>query len=630
MCGLAGFAGAGDEADLTRMIISLAHRGPDDFGVYSEMSERVYLGHRRLSIVDIHGGHQPMAHPDGTIQVVFNGEIYNHVQLRIELTARGHNFISDHSDTEVLIHGFKEWGADLPGKLNGMFAFAIYDALKGILFLARDRFGEKPLYFSAHSKGFVFASELKSILEHSFVSKDISKQEMKKFFAYGFIPAPGTIISSVKKLMPGHHLTYDVRRNAKVVEPYWTFKLRPIDKRTSNESLLKAELRRLVDQAVERRLMSDVPVGVFLSGGVDSSIILSSVIQAKDATAVDTFSIGFKEKSFDESTYARAVAKHFGTNHHEKIIDSNDARDILDYVLDKLDEPLGDPSLLPTYLLAAFSQKNVKVALGGDGADELFAGYDPFKALALAKLYACAVPKAIHSGLLKVAYEVSPSDKNMSLDFRIKRTLKGLSYPKNLWNPVWLGPLDPANLGCLFGEPLQVEETYAEAFRDWNNSPEYSLTEHTLSFYTNLYLMNNILTKVDRATMLASLESRAPFLDNDLVSFVEVLPTDYKLKGFKTKYLLKAAFKDRLPEIVLTRPKKGFGIPLSAWLRTWDDSSFLENLPFIDRRWLESKWVEHKTKKADHRQLLWCAISLSRFIKSIEGHQKIDEPCPSL
>ncbi len=614
MCGIVGFTGVGTQLDLTRMTDMLALRGPDGYGYYVDTPAAVYLGHRRLSIIDIAGGGQPMSHSDGVLHVVFNGEIYNHESLREELIALGHVFVTDHSDTEVLLHGFKEWGIELPRRLNGMFAFAIFDARNQTIFIARDRFGEKPVFYTVTPSGIIFASELKALMQHPSCPRQVSKRGMKKLFAFGFIPAPGCIIDGVQKLLPGHHLVYEIQSQKLTTTCYWKFNLTTTDSLTISDEAASIELKRLINQAVERRLMSDVPVGVFLSGGVDSSIILSAVTRVKPANLVDTFSIGFKESSFDESFFAREVADYFGTRHHERLIDSKECLDTLNTVLDQMDEPLGDPSILPTYLLSVFARENVKVALSGDGADELFAGYDPFKALAPAATYKYLMPNRIHSAVVKAVGKLAISDRNMSLDFRLKRTLRALSYDSELWNPIWLGPLDPDGLEGLFGESSAIRDIYSDAINIWEESSDSTLTEQTLAFYTRLYLPNNILTKVDRASMLTSLEARAPFLDNDLVGYVQTLPEKFKLNGQKTKYILKQAFKNDLPKSVTSRPKKGFGIPLSAWLRDWNDPSFIDNLPYIDRDWLRERWLEHQNRIADHRQLLWCAISLSRFI----------------
>lgn len=617
MCGIAGFVGLGDHQILARMTNALAHRGPDDSGFFSNSHQRVFLGHRRLSIIDINGGHQPMGNEDGSVQVVFNGEIYNHLALRNELKAKGHQFRTDHSDTEILVHGYEEWGDTLPVRLNGMFAFAIFDSKSRVLFLARDRFGEKPLYFFFQPGFFAFASELKAVLHHPNVPRKICKNGMAKLFALGFIPAPSTILESVSKLEPGHHLTVDIPAMQFKESTYWRFSISPSDKVALPRLELERQLRQLVQQAVSRRLMSDVPVGVFLSGGIDSSIILSAVVEQCSRADVHTFTIGFKEPSYDESKYARQVAEHFGTRHFEQRLDLSTAKELLEPVLDALDEPLGDPSILPTYLLARFARGHVKVALGGDGGDELFAGYDPFRALGLASFYSRVVPSTVNSAARRFLEMLRPSDQNMGLEFRLKRTLRGMSYPEHLWNPVWLGPLDPHQLSELFGEEVIVDRIYHDAIAVWNNSESKTLIDRTLEFYTRLYLPNNILTKVDRASMMVALEARAPLLDNDLVDFAASLPSKYKLHGQTTKFLLKSAFKDSLPRSIVRRPKKGFGVPLGAWLREWDGASFIDVLPYVDHQWLRARWREHQEGLFDHRQMLWCAMSVSRFIKTM-------------
>src|SRR5574340_598351 len=443
MCGIAGFVGQGDDQTLSLMMGAIAHRGPDSSGSFRSPELGAFLGHRRLSIVDIEGGSQPMCNEDGLIQVVFNGEIYNHRELRNELVARGHVFRTDHSDTEVLVHGYEEWGNGLPQRLNGMFAFAVLDISQRRLVLARDRFGEKPLYYCHQAGVTAFASELKALLRHPGIGHEISKSAMLKFFAFGFIPSPESIIGSIAKLPPGHLLSLDLQTRCAKVDAYWQFQVVPdtvVSKMPRTE--LEDQLRYLVTQAVTRRLMSDVPLGVFLSGGIDSTIVLSAMAEHIPSRDIHAFSIGFNEPSFDESSYAGLVAQHYGINHHTEYLDLNKARALVEPVLDALDEPLGDPSILPTFLLAQFARRHVKVALGGDGADELFAGYDPFRALMPARLYSRIVPPWMHR-MARYALEVlPPSQRNMSLEFRLKRSLRGLSYPAELWTPVWLGPLD--------------------------------------------------------------------------------------------------------------------------------------------------------------------------------------------
>jgi asparagine synthase (glutamine-hydrolysing) len=619
MCGICGFIGEGQPDQLEAMMELLRHRGPDAGGRFIDPQTRVFLGHRRLSILDIEGGAQPMWNEDGQIGVVFNGEIYNFDDLRRELTAAGHRFASDHSDTEVLVHGFEEWGINLPSHLNGMFAFAILDRRQNQLFLARDRFGEKPLYYTVADRFFAFASELRALAAHPRVDTRFDPRAVKKFLAYGYIPAPRALWRNTKKLMPGGYLLYDVRSHVMKVGTYWQFHVEPsAELARASEDDLAAELRRLLSQAVRRRLVSDVPLGVFLSGGVDSSAILHFASEVIPLASLETYSIGFKESSFDESAYARAMAERIGSQHHERILDMTDAQALLTSVLGKLDEPLGDPSILPTYLLAKFARERITVALSGDGGDELFAGYDPFQALNLARIYSRLVPQWLHGGIRRLIDVLPVSTANMSMEFKLRRTLRGLSYPRPLWNSVWLGPLEPRELDDLMQEPVDVADLYSEAIEVWHDCRSDNLVDHTLDFYTRLYLSNDILVKADRASMLNSLEVRAPFLDNDLVEFARRLPASMKTRRGHSKYLLKRALAPLLPHEVIYRKKKGFGIPLAAWLREWHDVGvrrFLDDpgrdgMAGFDGAWIAARWDEHRQGRRDHRLFLWSLLAL--------------------
>lgn len=614
MCGIAGFAGTGDRDDLAAMTAALRHRGPDGEGLFSDPQMPAHLGHCRLAIIDIAGGSQPMWNEDHTVGIVFNGEIYNHAELRERLVARQHQFKSDHSDTEVLVHGYEEWGADLVDKLNGMFAFAILDRNRERLFLARDRFGEKPLYYCRHDHGFVFASELSALALHPAVGCKPSRRALQKYFAYGYIPAPLALLDGCAKLPGGSYLTYDVGDGTLKVERYWRFHLEPDESLGEKpEGSLAEELRTLFVQAAKRRLVSDVPLGLFLSGGIDSSGVLAAAAQQLDPRRILTFTIGFNEPSFDESDYARSVARSFGTDHHEEKLDIDAARALIPQVLGQMDEPLADPSILPTFLLSRFTRRHVTVALSGDGGDELFAGYDPFQALTPARLYRFLVPRCLHRGLRRLADLLPISARNMSLDFKLRRTLAGLSYPPEMWNPVWLAPIEPAEMAELFDEPVRAEDLYDEAIALWNGGG--SLGERTLEFYTNYYLQDDILMKVDRAAMMVSLESRAVFLDNDLVEFCRRLPYRFKYRNGTRKYLLKEALAPLLPPEVLARRKKGFGIPTAEWLRKMSALGFREDhFDLIPAAPMGRRWAEHRGGRADHRTALWSwlALQLSR------------------
>lgn len=610
MCGITGFVGGGDRRNLQAMTAALAHRGPDGDGFYVDEDSAVHLGHRRLAILDIDHGAQPMWNEDGRVGVIFNGEIYNHAELRSELEAKGHVFRSSHSDTEVLVHGYEEWGDGLPSRLNGMFAFAVFDQPRRRLFLARDRFGEKPLYYFRRGNAFAFASELSALVQHPAADRELDLRSLQKFFAYGYLPAPNALYKGSKKLPAGHILTFDIDSDELAVKCYWRFRIEPDEGLgRSSEDELAEELRALLSQAVKRRLISDVPLGIFLSGGIDSSSVLAAACQHADPASLKTFTIGFTEPSFDEAPYARAVAQAFGSVHREEVLDLDAAQDLVPQVLGHLDEPLGDASILPTYLLSAHTRRHVTVALSGDGGDELFAGYDPFKALAPAHIYDRLMPKGLHRQVRKLADLLPVSARNMSFDFKVKRSLMGLTYPEAVWNPVWMAPVEPSDMAALFHEPLALEELYEEAIALWESS-DGDLVDRTLEFYTNFYLADDILTKTDRASMMVSLESRAVFLDNDLVEFCRRLPNRFKFRNGERKYLLKKAVAGMLPAEVIARRKKGFGIPLAKWLRSDRLDAPERDIPGIDTAWLHDARRQHRAGKADHRFLLWCWLGL--------------------
>jgi asparagine synthase (glutamine-hydrolysing) len=621
MCGLSGFAGRGNRDDLERATRALRHRGPDGEGFFIDPTTGVHLGHRRLAILDLAGGGQPMWNEDRTVAVVHNGEIYNHLELRHQLIARGHHFTSDHSDTEVLVHGYEEWGTDLPARLNGMFAFAILDRSNRRLFLARDRFGEKPLYYAHRPGVFAFASELTALCRLPFIERQIRPDAIQKFLAYGFLPSPHTLMEGVYKLPGGSWLRFDLDQDRVRTERFWRFSLEPDDRLDeTHDDVLAEELRELIGQAVRRRLIADVPLGLFLSGGVDSGAILAAAARSLPADQIRTFTIGFSEPSFDESDYAALVAKTFGTQHATDRLDLETARELIPAVLGALDEPLGDPSILPTYLLSRFTRREVTVALSGDGGDELFAGYDPFAALALAQTYHRLVPSGVHRLLRDLAELLPLSDRNMSLDFKVRRALAGLSYPASMWNPAWLAPVEPDAMASLCDRPLAPEELYSEAIGQWDRAqPHLSLIDRTLEFYTTFYLPDNILTKVDRASMMSSLESRAVFLDNDLVAFCQRLPHRFKYRNGTRKYLLKRALEHDLPADILRRPKKGFGIPLVKWLRSEPAVLPLDPVPGIRMDRVRQAWIEHREGRRDHRLFLWSWLSLQSALRSYLG-----------
>ncbi len=597
MCGIAGFVGSGDRADLAAMTGAIAHRGPDADGFFEDRP--VFLGHRRLSIVDLTGGAQPMATPDGSVVVVFNGEIYNHADLRKELQSHGHHFETDHSDTEVLLHGWKQWGPHLQERLNGMWAFAVYDRTHQRLFASRDRFGKKPFYYFLKDGTFAFASELSALLRHPLTPRERSELARVKFFAHALLPGPHTPFANVWKLPAAHQLDLDLVSGQLRVSRYWQYVIEPEEKGRSEEDLA-AELLDLLGRATRRRLMADVPLGVFLSGGIDSSCVAALACRETGAASLKTFTIGFSEPTFDESGPARRMAEFLGTDHAERMLSLDTARDLLPEIFDRLDEPQGDSSLLPTWLLCRFARERVTVALGGDGGDELFAGYDPFRALRAAGVYSRLVPKPLHQAIRFLAAKLPVSHRNMSWDFKIKRTLRGLSHPPALWNPVWLGALEPSELHALTDSSFSIEEIYSEAITSWESCASRDPVDRTLQFFTEIYLQDGILAKADRASMMNSLEVRSPFLDIEVANFARRLPHRFKLRNGETKYLLKKAAAGLLPDDIIHRKKKGFGTPVGAWLKTGRVT------PVATSSLIRAKHESHLASRADERLFLWC------------------------
>jgi asparagine synthase (glutamine-hydrolysing) len=614
MCGIAGFIGTGDQSVLKSMTDSIAYRGPDAEGFYSDLSAGVFLGHRRLSIVDLSGGAQPMKDNSNQYIITFNGEIYNHQEIRKELIQKGHRFLTTNSDTETLIEAYKAWGEGMLDKLNGMFAFAIYDQNKKQLFIARDRFGKKPLFYSFQNGTFVFGSELHVLTKHPEIKIQQSKKALQKYFAYGYIPAPNSLYEKVYKLPGGHFLRFELASSTFQIKKWWSFKIEPFTTIPQNaEQVWGEELLDLLSKAIKRRLMSEVPLGFFLSGGIDSSSLVALASKIIPSNNINTFSIGFTEASFDESVYAKMIAEKYQTNHISEILDLEKALTILPNIVNRLDEPMGDASLLPTYLLCQLTRKHVTVALGGDGADELFCGYDPFKALEKAKLYNSLVPKPVHQAFSFLFGKLPVSHKNMSLDFKIKRTLRGLSYHSKYWNSVWMGPLAPSEVNDLFNEELDMEDLYSEAIAAWESCDQPSLLDKATEFYVKLYLQDDILVKVDRASMMNSLEVRAPFLDIDLVNFARKIPVNYRFKNGETKYILKKALEPILPHDILYRKKKGFGVPIGKWFSEGKlKISSTNNLAsMLNSNFIKNQLGQHEQLKADNRAFLWNLYLLS-------------------
>jgi asparagine synthase (glutamine-hydrolysing) len=610
MCGICGIIGREpiDREALGRMTAALRHRGPDDEGFH--VDERadgvaVGLGFRRLSIIDLVSGNQPIANEDGSVQLVYNGEIYNYRELRAELESRRHRFATD-SDTEVIVHLYEELGSHCVERLNGMFAIALWDTNRSELVLARDRFGKKPLYYADLGGSLLFASELKALVEHPRCPKDLDFDALTRYLALEYVPTPYSIFAGVRKLPGGHVLRW--RGGEISIEQFWDLVLRPDDPPATDEHYVE-EFRELFRAAVQRRLISDVPLGAFLSGGIDSSSVVAMMVDALPAGSVKTFSVGFEEESFDESRHARRVATHFGTDHQEEVFTAGVMLDTLPTVVDWLDEPLGDASILPTYLLSRFTREHVTVALGGDGSDELLAGYPTFPADRLARFY--RVPRLLHTSVIApLADRLPVSTANFSFDFKLKRFLRAAASREDVRHPVWLGSFTPGEQAALLnsapGDPFAEQRHVLAAGGD-------DRLGKLIYLYAKTYLQDDILVKVDRASMACSLEVRAPFLDVELVEFICRVPSGLKLRRFDTKHLLKRAIGNVLPPGIANRAKKGFGIPVAAWLKGELREALQDELSpeRIRRQGLfEPTEVtrlvsEHLSGRRDHRKALW-------------------------
>jgi asparagine synthase (glutamine-hydrolysing) len=624
MCGIAGFIDQGDfskeerTAILTRMCQVIIHRGPDDQGL--EVIGPVALGMRRLSIIDLSGGHQPMSGEDGKVTIVFNGEIYNFQELQPLLESRGHVF-KTHSDTESIVHAYEEFGDSCVTHLRGMFCFAIWDEKAKTLFLARDRVGKKPLYYTQTRHGsFVFGSEIKSILEHPDVEREIDLEALDAYLTLGYVPDPLSIFRNIRKLPPGHTLTYT--RGRVTLKQYWDFDFVP-DVDRSEESYVE-ELRQLLDDAVRCRLISDVPLGAFLSGGIDSSTVVALMAKAM-GQPVKTFSIGFREDSYNELKYARMTAEKYGTEHHEFFV-TPEICNVADELAWHFDEPFADPSAIPTFVVSKLARQHVTVALSGDGGDELFGGYERYLVERSRKMFA-QLPKAFRQNVM------------FPLSIRLPHGARG----RNLLHNLSLDPLDRYLDSVSVFTSMNRRLLYSEDFtRKLEDLPsvgsrflQYAGNVKTgddldLLLYTDskTYLPGDILTKVDRMSMAASLETRAPLLDQRLIDFVTRIPAALKIVGTETKHIFKRAVKDLIPEEVMNRPKQGFGIPIPKWINQELRGSILETLNdpltrqrgYFDYSYVNVLLTEHERGRRDHSKALWTLLMLElwhrRFLDS--------------
>lgn len=618
MCGIAGLVRAGaasaeDEALVATMTAALTHRGPDASGQLTQ--GQAVFGHRRLSIVERSElGAQPMVlEGHGAPLLTYNGEVYRHRELRAELEAKGTSFRGG-SDTEVVLRSYQAWGAEAIARLDGMFALAIFDAERGELLLARDRFGQKPLYYALRPDGsLVFASELRALLP-ALPDARVSRSAVAAYLTFDGFPAPQTVIEGVRQLPPATRLSWRPGGEPRLVR-YWERRYRPSLKISAAdaERLLWEGLVR----AVERRLMSDVPLGVFLSGGLDSSAVLAAMASRVDPRQIRTFAIGFEEASYDESQAAAQVARHFGTKHRVQILNEARLLETLETVSEHSDEPLADASLIPTSALCRFAREEVTVALGGDGGDELLAGYDTVLAERAASAY-LRTPARIQALVARGVARLPASSHKQSLEFRARRFLRGLSSDRLQRNLRWFGSFLPEEAAAL----VHGSGTAGDLTRPLDELRAPSGEEGALEFWAGIYLPTCVLTKVDRASMAVGLEARAPFLDHELSEFLTALPYEFKLRGFARKWLLKRALRGRIPDQILRRPKQGFGVPCGEWLRgplreeaeARFEKSAIDAGGLLDGSLVAKLWRAHASGQADRRKELWSLFVLLRWL----------------
>ena len=630
MCGIAGILYKGNKGVsidlLKKMTDTLVHRGPDDEGFYINKDRSLGLGFRRLSIIDLNTGHQPISNEDGTIWVILNGEIYNFLELREELEKKGHKF-STKTDTEALVHLYEEKGVDSLQYLRGMFAFCIWDERKKKLFLARDRVGKKPLVYVENSEGIIFASEIKALLQHPGIASGVDYKSMDHYLTYGYSFPGRTMFSNIKKLLPANYLVCD--ENGIKIEKYWS--LDYSNKLKLHESEYGNLIFDSLKEATKLRMISDVPLGALLSGGVDSSAVVALMSELSDKP-VKTFSIGFDEKNYNELDYARIIAKRFNTEHHEFIV-KPDVLAILPKLIWHYNEPFGDSSCMPTYYVANMARKHVTVVLNGDGGDESFAGYERYIAFKFSEQL-----KLIPRPALKIAYL---SLNKINRVFNNKETAQFskicafinilASYDKRYIYPRIISYFTPEEKELLYNKDFkkQIVNGYSFDFlADMLESfKKYSAVDRAMAVDVLTYLPEDLLVKMDIAAMANSLEGRSPFLDHKVMELAASIPPGLKLKGIVTKYILKKSMKGIIPEEILTRNKMGFGVPLAKWFRS-DLKDFVREIllsdecakrGFFNKEFVEKLLADHNTEKRNNSHKIWALLNFELWYRMFIG-----------
>lgn len=617
MCGIAGIyrfdSKPVDTQLLHRMTDAIAHRGPDDEGHY--VNQCVGLGNRRLSIIDLSPrGNQPMSNETQTVWLTYNGEIYNYKSLRADLVRRGHRFRSD-TDTEVIVHLYEEEGVDCLKHLNGMFSFALWDSEARLMFLARDRLGIKPLFYYVDREKLLFGSEIKCILCDSTVARNVNIEALHHYLSLNYTVAPLTLFDGIRQLLPGHYLVVE---NGRVSDrEYWDLEF---DERNVQEDMpfYQERLEQQLHKTVERMVVSDVPFGVFLSGGLDSSAITYYMSQILPGP-VKSFSIGFEEESYDELKFARLMARHCHTEHHELVIKLDHLEDLISKLVWHMGEPLADASLIPVYHVSKLAREHVKMVLCGDGGDEILAGYETYTAYHVARLYR-KLPTFLRQRFIAPLVNRLPvSDRKISFDYKAKRFVRGAEQPPERAHFYWRIIFDEADKARLFEDGLRKSLAGLDAFDStfgpyFQKANAQKVLNRLLYVDTRVYLPNDMLVKVDRMSMANSLEVRVPFLDHELVEFLATVPPSLKLKNYTNKkYLLKHAVSEKIPSEILCRKKRGFNIPVGIWIRTGLKDFVLDvmsnravrQMGYFKPDYIRQILAEHFERKRDYGYEVW-------------------------
>lgn len=620
MCGIAGFfsrdrIGIDKASVINNMLNVIYHRGPDDEGYL--IQDKIVMGMRRLSIIDITGGHQPIFNENKKVAIVFNGEIFNYKELYADLVKKGHRF-STVCDTETIIHAYEEYGFECMGRLNGMFSFAIWDSDKEILFIARDRIGVKPVHYFHSDQLFVFGSEIKSIIKFPDIKREIDYEALNLFLAFYYIPSPYTIFRGIKKLLPGHYLVLSSNNEIRT-EKYWDIKENDLIRNLSFEEH-ENNIRELLTDSVKRRMIADVRLGAFLSGGIDSSIVVG-LMARNSSTPVDTFNIGFKNyRVYDESDRARVIAKFNKTNHHEFVLNYDDLLEVLPKIIWDLEEPFADSSVIPTYYVARETSKHVKVALSGDGGDELFGGYTKYTGDYWLNLYN-KLPRFAKELVIERIIEILPAGRGSKFKELIRKAKKFLKsnteFPEHRHHNLMLSFSEDMRFSLFMNSDSLVKDISQNIVNGFFNKFQRMDSLFKMS-YTDLKLAlpDDMLTKVDKMTMLNSLEARTPFLDYRLIEYAFNIPSEYKIKGKNGKYILKDSFKELLPREILNKPKSGFGVPVGEWFRKELKPLIEDNLNktkiekqgIFDYSYINLILQKHMSEKEDLTPQIWSLL----------------------